>query len=198
MKNRKLMTVLLLSLTLTAAGCSAAWLSTFDNYLQIAGPMLIQIIDIIAIAQGKPAPAGLVAKINADSAAVKAVAASVQAATSQNVQGTCGQFNLAVSTFASDLSSVEQLAQINDPTTQATVNNAVSIAQQALAEVEAPIAACQAAPTGTEAMARLRAGAYVVKSPEDCVKRFNAAVDPKHHIHLHSKLVRVITFGKLQ
>ncbi len=196
MKN-KLLAITLASLLMTV-GCSAAWLSTFDGYLKIAGPILIQVLDIVSLAKGIPVNAQLVSKINSDQAAVTALANSVSSAAAQNLQGTCAQFNLGVETFASDLASIEQIAQITDPTKQAEVATLVQLASQTIAEVEAPITACQTAPTATAARARLEAAVLKISSPEDVVKRFNALVDAKHRIHYHGKFVRMLSFGKLQ
>jgi len=185
--------------TLMLAGCSTAWLSTFEGYLQIAGPILIQILDVISIAKGTPVNSQLVAKIQADQAAVNTLAKSVQAAAAQNVTGTCAQFNVAVQTFAGDLTAIEALGQVNNPTTQSQINAAMQIAQQAINEVEAPIAACAVAPTQAKALAALHGSATTSTwTANDCVRRFNAVMDKKHHVHLHNAFIRVVSFGKLQ
>jgi hypothetical protein len=188
---------LLLAGTLVLGGCSTAWLSTLDNYVKIAGPILIQILDLVAIAKGVPVNAALQAKITADQASVTALANSIASAGSANVAGTCQQFNLAVQTFAGDLSQIEQLANVG-PATSAEVSAALSIAQAAITEIETPIAACAAAPTNTVAKLELQAGVAKAVSPEETLRRFNAVVDAKHRVHLHSKLARTFTFGHLQ
>lgn len=196
--KKKLVVVCLVG-TLALAGCSTAWLSTFEGYLQIAGPILIQILDIVSVAKGSPVNAQLVAKIQADQASVNTLAKSIQAASAQNVQGTCAQFNLAVNTFSTDLAAIEQLSNVGNSTTQSEINAAMQIAQQAITEVEAPIAACAVAPTQAKAMAELHAAAKgSTWTAEDCVRKFNAVVDAKHHVHLHSWPVRVLSFGHLQ
>jgi hypothetical protein len=157
----------------------------------------VQILDIISLVKGTPVNTQLQAKITADSAALNALAASVSSASAQNVVGTCAQFNLAVSTLSGDLTQIEQLANIGQ-NTSAEIAAALGIAQAAFTEIEAPIAACQAAPTSEAALASLRAGAVGVSSPEDVVKKFNAVVDKKHHVHLHGFFVRLVTFGHLQ
>lgn len=199
MKSKIVATVLAFVLALSPIiACSTTWLSTFDQYLAVAGPALIQILDIISLIDGKPVNQALVTKIQGDQAALNAIAASVSSATSTSVTGACQQFNLAVSTFASDLNAVEQLAQINNPGTQNQVAAAVSIAQQTIAEVEAPISACATAPTEAAAKAVLIKAAVTAKTPSQFVKAFNAVVDSKHHIHLHSKFTRIVTFGLAQ
>lgn len=198
MRQKVLAVVMILAFGLNSTACSTTWLSTFDGYLQVAGPILIQILDIVALAKGTPVPAQLEAKITADQASLNSLAASVQSAASTNVQGACAQFNLAVQTFAGDLSAIEQLANVSNSATQNEINAAVSIAQQAIAEVETPIAACQSAPGQTAALAALQLTATGITSPNDIVKRFNAVVDAKHHVHLHNKFMRIVSFGKLQ
>lgn len=195
MKKSLLCTVLIA--TLVATGCSAAWLSSLSNYIKIAGPILIQILDIVSIAKGVPVNAALQAKITADQAAVTTLANSVSSATAANLPTTCAAFNQAVSTFSSDLTAIESLANVG-PSTAGEIGAAVSIAQAAIQEIEAPIAACATAPNPAAAKSILRSAALTVTSPEVVVRRFNAVVDKKHRVYLHSFPVRVVTFGRLQ
>lgn len=195
---RKALIALSLSVVMLTVGCTTAWLNTFDGYLKVAGPVLIQILDIVALARGIPVSAQLVAKIQADQAAVEKLATSVKDATGQNVQGTCAAFNQGVQTFAGDLSSIEQLAQIDNPIKQQEIATLIQLAQQTIAEVEAPIAACQSAPNNAAALKALQTGVYQLKGPNDVVRRFNALVDSKHRVHLHSKVSRTLSFGRLQ
>lgn len=194
---KKIVSVVVVGVLLFSVGCSTAWLSNLDGYIKIAGPILIQILDIVSLAKGVPVDQALVAKINADQTAVTTLANSISNASAQNIQGTCQAFNVAVATFANDLSQIEQLGNIG-PSTAGEIGAAVGIAQAAIAEVEAPIKACQAAPTNAAAKIVLRSAALRVKSPEDVVKRFNSVVDKKHRVYLHSLPVRVVTFGKVQ
>ena len=183
-----------LCLTLFASGCSVAWLSTLENYIKIAGPILIQILDIVSLAKGQPPNVALQAKITADQAAVSQLADSISAANSANLPTTCAAFNQAVSTLAGDLNSIEQLANIG-PGTSGEIQSALGIAQAAIQEVEAPIQACQSTPNPAVALVRLQAAAVKVASPDDVVARFNAVVDKKHRVHLHSTAVRWLSFG---
>jgi hypothetical protein len=191
------MCAVVLALAMTV-GCTSAWLSTFDGYLKVAAPMLIQILDIVALARGTAVNSQLIAKINSDSAALNKLADSVNSAAAADVQGTCAQFNLSVQTFAGDLAAIEELAQISDTTKKQQVDAVLSIAQQLVLEIEAPIQACQVAPTSQVAMAKLQASVYKISKPEDVVRRFNAVVDSKHRIHLHNRMVRALSLGKLQ
>ena len=195
MKNT--MIALVLCVLMIATGCSTAWLAPFENYVKIAGPILIQILEIVSVAKGVPVNPALAAKITADQAAVTALANSINSATSANLPTTCSAFNQAVATFAGDLSQIEQLANIG-PNTAGEIGAAVGIAQAAIQEIEAPVAACASAPSPAAAKQILKAAALTVKSPNETVKRFNAVVDKKHHVHLHSLPVRAVTFGYLQ
>jgi len=186
-----------LAIAIIATGCSVAWLSTFEGYLKVAGPILVQILDIVSLVKGTPVNSSLQAKITADAAAANTIAQSISSASSQNVQGDCAQFNLAVSTLQGDLSQVEQLANVGSQTS-AEISAAMGIAQAAFTEIEAPIAACQSAPTPSAALNALKAGSVGVSSPEDVVRKYNAIVDSKHKVHLHNKFVRALTFGHLQ
>lgn len=194
---KKAILPLILAGVMGLTACSASWLSTFDGYLAIAGPILVQILDIVALAKGTVPNAALQAKITADAASLKAIAASVSTASAANVQGACAQFNLGVQTFAGDLTAIEQIANVGGQTST-EVAAAVSIAQAAITEIEAPIASCQAAPTPAAAYKVLKAASVSVTSPEDVVKKFNAVVDNKHHVHYHNKVVRYLSFGHYQ
>lgn len=193
---RKLLALSLIAV-MFATGCTTAWLSTFNGYLKIAGPVLLQILDIVALAKHQAPDPALQAKILADQAALNKLAASVDVALQADLPNTCAKFNQAVSTFAGDLDAIIQLANIGQ-NTSGEIIAAVGIAQATIQEIEAPIAACQAAPNAKVAQARLQAEMVKVKSPEDVVRRFNAVVDSKHRVHLHSAPVRWLTLGKLQ
>jgi hypothetical protein len=175
---KKLLTLSLLVIITFTTACSTTWLTTFDSYVNIAGPALISLLDLIALAKGNIVPAGLVAKINADSASVKALADSVNNATGQNVAGTCQQFNLGIQTFATDLGSIEQIAQVSNPATQAQIADAIQLAQQLVTEIETPIAACQSSSSSNVViMARLSVGARAITPPKEFVSKFNTILD---------------------
>ena len=116
MKNT--MIALVLCVLMIATGCSTAWLAPFENYVKIAGPILIQILEIVSVAKGVPVNPALAAKITADQAAVTALANSINSATSANLPTTCSAFNQAVATFAGDLTQIERWPT-SDPTPRA-------------------------------------------------------------------------------
>jgi hypothetical protein len=191
----KKLLVPVLAATMLCVGCSAAWVSTLENYVKIAGPILIQILDIVSLAKGDAPSPALVSKITADQASVTALVNSIATASEENLPSECAQFNVAVATFAGDLSSIEQLANIGGKTS-AEVQAAMGIAQAAFAEVEAPLAACANAPS--PAAAKRALSVAKVTSPSGIVSAFNAVVDKKHRVHLHSEFARVATFGVMK
>lgn len=200
---------LVLLATMFTAGCSAAWLTTFESYLKIAAPSLISILDLIALATGHPVNAALVAKINADGAALTSAADSVAKAGASNTQGACQQFNLAIATFAANLTAIEQVGQVSSPATQAQIAALTQLAQQTISEIEAPIASCAASTQPVAHMAMARSAAGLTKPAEYTVK-FNSILDRNTgdvavvgktkplHIHVHSKLARYATAGLLK
>ena len=193
----KKLLALTLCCTMFATGCSATWLSSLSGYLQIAGPILIQILDIVSLAKGQAPPAALEAKITADQAAVTSLANSVSTAATADLPTTCAAFNTAVSTFKSDLTAIEQLANIGS-TTSGEIASAVGIAEAAITEIEAPLKACQGAPSPAVARAQLQLAAITVTSPNDVLRRFNAVVDKNHQVHMHNRLVRWMTLERWQ
>jgi hypothetical protein len=194
---KKLSAVALLFVLSLGVACNTSWLATFEGYLKIAGPILIQILDIVALAKGVPVSPALTAKINADQVALNSLAASVDKATQADLPTTCAAFNQAVATFAGDLTAIEQLGNVG-PNTAGEIGAIVGIAQAAIQEIEVPLVACAAAPTPATAMVKLRLGALKVSGPNATLRRYNALVDSRHRVHLHSLPVRVLTLGRLQ
>jgi hypothetical protein len=66
--------VVALSLSMFCTACSTAWVSTLDSILAAAAPALINILQIVAVANGQPVNATLAAKINADATIIKTLA----------------------------------------------------------------------------------------------------------------------------
>src|ERR1700723_3850156 len=190
--KKKLISLGLAGVLCFCLGCSTTWLTTFEGYLKIAGPILVEILSIVSEAEGTPLNAPLVTKINNDSAALNQIAASVAGATAQDIQGACAQFNVAVGTLDQDLQSIETIANIG-PSTSAQISTSLSIAQGVFDEIEAPIAACQSAASPEAATARLQAAAVNVPSASNFTRAFNAVAGPTHQVHAHSKFVRIIS-----
>jgi hypothetical protein len=185
---------LTLALTIFATSCTTSWLTTFEGYLTVAAPVIIQIIEIIGLAKGVAVSPATIAKINADAAAVKTLVQSVEAATSANLPTTCSALNEGIATFAADVPTLEQIGQISNPNLQATIQDALVLVQATITEIEAPIASCQTSGASLKTMA----AANRVKSPNDFVGQYNSIM--KRHgqtcrVHLHSWPVRYITLG---
>lgn len=56
---KKILIAAILAATVTLTGCSTAWVSTLDSILAAAAPALINILQIVAVAEGKPMNSGL-------------------------------------------------------------------------------------------------------------------------------------------
>lgn len=63
--------VFTLSVAILPTGCSAAWISTIASILAVAAPDLVNILQIVAVANGQAVSSNLAAKINVDASAVK-------------------------------------------------------------------------------------------------------------------------------
>ncbi len=55
--------IVVLSLAMFCTACSTAWVLTLDSILAAAAPALINILQIVAVANGQPVNANLAAKI---------------------------------------------------------------------------------------------------------------------------------------
>src|SRR6202162_5326941 len=106
--------VVFLSLAMLCTACSTAWVSTLDSILAAAAPALINILQIVAVANGQPVNANLAAKINADATIVKTLAGDFGKASSGSSAGVCQQLKAAVSAYQGDQQLVLQIAQVGD------------------------------------------------------------------------------------
>jgi len=206
--TKRFLVVPILVLTLALGGCSTSWLTMFDSYLKLAGPILISILDIAALAKGTTPNSALVAKIGAKGAALQALAAQVQQDVDNGLptQGACTEFNAGVADFVGLVPAIEAATGVSNAATQAQINDGLAIFQNLAAEIEAPIAACQTAPTPAAAMAVV-AKAVAKANPSAYVAQFNAVLDRNTgdakvvgktkalHIHAHGKLVRTLSVG---
>src|SRR3984893_12830758 len=91
--------VIVLSLAMFCAACSTAWVSTLDSILAAAAPALINILQIVAVANGQPVNANLAAKINADATIIKTLAGDFAKTSSGSTPGVCQQLQAAVSVY---------------------------------------------------------------------------------------------------
>ncbi|HLX83323.1 MAG TPA: hypothetical protein VKR59_05470 [Terriglobales bacterium] len=194
--------VVTLSLAILCTGCSAAWVATLDSILAAAAPALINILQIVAVANGQPVNATLAAKINTDAADIKTLATDFAKLSSGSGSGVCQQLQAAVSTYQADQELVLQMAQVGDPNTQTKITLLTSLVAGTVEAITAVIPSCQ---TSAQAMKGTPpfnisnfAAAYnsILLAPTG-----NAAVDqltPNLILHRHSKFVRLTTFGRLQ
>lgn len=203
MKHSKILLAITLSITLVVSGCSAAWVTTLDNILVAAAPALINILNIIAIAKGQPTNPALAAKINADAATVKTLAADFATASATAAPTACAQLQAAIGVYSQDESQVLALAQVSDPATQTKINVLSGLVSGTVVAVLAVIPNCkQAAELRTSLSAKsvpLPLKSFVSSYNTNLVVKTGLpAVDAytsSHKIHVHSKFVRVITFG---
>jgi hypothetical protein len=196
--------IVVLSLAMLCTACSTTWVSTLDSILAAAAPALINILQIVAVANGQPVNTNLAAKINADATIIKTLAGDFAGASSGSSAGVCQQLQAAVSAYQGDQQLVLQIAQVGDSNTQTKITLLADLVAGTVNAILAVIPSCQNA-----AVARnmKTAASYSVSTFADHYNSIllattgNAAVDaatPKLKLHRHSKLVRAVTFGRLE
>ena len=196
--------IVVLSLAMFCTACSTAWVSTLDSILAAAAPALINILQIVAVANGQPVNANLAAKINADATIVKTLAGDFAKASSGSAPGVCQQLQAAVGVYQADQQLVLEIAQVGDANTQTKITLLADLVAGTVNAIMAVIPSCQNAAV-TRNLKTVRP--YSVSSFADDYNSIllaptgNAAVDaatPKLKLHQHSKLVRAVTFGRLE
>jgi hypothetical protein len=196
--------IVVLSLAMFCTACSTAWVSTLDSILAAAAAALVNILQIVAVANGQPLNANLAAKINADATIIKTLAGDFAKASSGSSVGVCQQLQAAVSAYQADQQLVLQIAQVGDSNTQTKITLLADLVAGTVNAIMAVIPSCQNA-----AVARnmKTAASYNASSFADHYNSIllaptgNAAVDaatPKLKLHQHSKLIRAVTFGRLE
>lgn len=201
-KITKVALVSLLTVSVFLTGCSAAWVSTMDAILAAAAPALINILEIVAVAEGKPMNSGLQAKINTDAASIKSLAADFAKASSAAAPSVCSQLDAAIQAYSADQSQVLQLAQVSDPATQTKITLLLNLVTGTVAAITAVIPSCQNA-----AVVKSFRASKPPLSVANFVSEYNAilvvpvpnqnvnARTKQLKLHQHSKLVRYATFG---
>ena len=196
--------VVALSCAMFCTACSTAWVATLDSILAAAAPSLINILQIVAVANGKPLNSNLVAKINADAKVIKTLAADFAKVSSGSAPGVCQQLQAAVSAYQADQQLVLQVAQVSDANTQTKIMLLTGLVAGTVNAITAVIPSCQNA-AGAGSMKS--APPYNVSTFTDSYNSIliaptgNADVDavtPKLKLHRHSKFVQTVTFGRLQ
>ncbi|MGD0506438.1 MAG: hypothetical protein ABSA27_01490 [Terriglobales bacterium] len=196
--------VVALTLAIFCIACSTAWVTALDSILAAAAPALINILQIVAVANGQPVNGNLAAKINADATVIKTLAADFASASSGSAPGVCQELQAAVSAYQADQQLVLQVAQVSDSNTQTKITLLADLVAGTVNAITAVIPSCQ--DTGGTRSLRT-APPYSVSTFADhynsilVAKTGNAAVDavtPKLKLHRHSKLIRSVTFGRPQ
>jgi hypothetical protein len=184
--------VFALSLTMFCTGCSTTWVSTLDSILAAAAPALINILQIVAVANGQPMNSNLAAKISADAAVIKALAADFAKASSGSAPGVCQQLQAAVSAYQADQQLVLQVAQVSDSNTQTKITLLANLVAGTVEAITAVIPSCQNAASfrGFKATPPYSVATFTAHYNSILVAPTgNAAVDavtPKLKLHRHS------------
>src|SRR5258706_9795437 len=139
---RKLL-VVVLSLAMFCTACSTGWVLTLDSILAAAAPALINILQIVAVANGQPVNANLAAKINADATIIKTLAGDFAKASSGSSAGVCQQLQAGVSAYQAGQQLVLQIAQVGDSNTQTKITLLTDLVASTVNPIFAVIPFCQ-------------------------------------------------------
>jgi hypothetical protein len=185
--------------------CSTAWVSTLDSILAAAAPALIDILQIVAVANSQPVNSNLAAKINADATVIKTLAADFAKVSAGSAPGVCQQLQAAVNAYQADQQLVLQVARVSDSNTQTKITLLADLVAGTVDAITAVIPSCQA----PASLAKTSKTAPPLKL-KTFVSEYNAilvtptrkkevdALTPKLRLHQHSKFVRSVSFGRLQ
>jgi hypothetical protein len=194
--------IVVLSFALLSTACSTAWVSTLDSILAAAAPALINILQIVSVANGQPMNSNLATKINGDAAAIKTLAADFATDGGSNA---CSTLQNAVATYQFDQAFVLQLAQVKDSNTQAKISLLADLVSGTIGAITAVIPACETPTSAAQSIKvepPLKLRNFVASYNVILTARTgNAAVDaatPKLVIHQHSKMARYSSLGYLK
>jgi hypothetical protein len=192
--------VVVLSLAMSCTACSTAWVSTLDSILAAAAPALINILQIVAVANGQSVNSGLTAKINTDAAVIKTLAGDFAMASSLAAPGVCSQLQVAVNTYQADQTLVLQAAQVSDQNMQTKITLLADLVGGTVMAIESVIPSCQSAsaakllrsapPYSLTAFINRYNGILVTPTGNPAVD----AATRKLKLHRHSVFLRAITF----
>jgi len=189
-----------LSLAMACTACSTAWVSTLDSILAAAAPALINILQIVAVANSQPVNSTLEAKINADAAVIKTLATDFAKASSSAAPGFCSQLNAAVGDYQADQALVLQVAQVSDSNTQTKITLLADLVAGTVQAITAVIPSCQNA-ASFRALPPYSLSTFVAHYNSILgAPTGNKAVDvatKKLKLHQYSTIVRTITLGRL-
>lgn len=197
-----------LAVALTCAmfgtACSTAWVATVDSILAAAAPALINILQIVAVANGQPLNTNLAARVGADSTLIRTLAADFAKASSGSAPAVCQQLQAAVSVYEADQQLVLQAAQVSDSNTQSKIMLLAGLVAGTVNAIAGAIPPCQQtfSPRRMEAAAPYQVSTFAAHYNSILVaKTGNAAVDaitPELKLHQRSRLLQAVTFGKFQ
>lgn len=196
--------VFVLSFVMFCTACSTAWVSTLDSILAAAAPALINILQIAAIANGRPVNSNLAAKINADAAVIKTLAGDFAKGSAGSAPGVCQQLQAAVGVYQADQQLVLQAAQVSDPNTQTKITLLSNLVAGTVQAITAVIPSCQNAASKQTFKAEPPYSVPSFTAHYNSVLTAptgNAAVDaatPKMRLYRHTRMARAVTFGLLQ
>jgi hypothetical protein len=195
--------VAVLSLALLCTACSTAWVSTLDSILAAAAPALIDILEIAAAANGQTVSTAEVAKINNDAASIKTLAADFASASSLAAPGVCSQLQAAISTYQADQQLVLSTALVGEVNTQTKIALLSNLIAGTVDAILAVIPSCQASPSPAfKSNPPLSLKNFVASyNATLTAKTGNSAVDAltaNLKLHQHSRVLRALTFGRLQ
>jgi hypothetical protein len=193
--------IVALSLAMFCTACSSAWVSTLDYILDAAAPALVNILQIVAIANGQPVNSNLEAKINSDATVIKTLAADFAKAAASAAPGVCSQLNAAIGNYQSDQALVLQVAQVGDSSTQTKITLLAGLVAGTVEAITAAIPSCQNVTQGFKGLPPYSLSTFTAHYNSILVAPTgDNAVDvvtQKLKLHRHSKILRAITFGWL-
>jgi hypothetical protein len=199
--RKVLIITIALSLAMFCTACSTAWVSTLDSILAAAAPALVNVLQIVAVANGQPVNSNLEAKINADATIIKTLASDFAQSSSSAAPGVCSQLNAAIGDYQADQALVMQVAQVSDPNTQTKITLLADLVTGTVQAITAVIPSCQANAHAFKASPPYSLSTFVAHYNNILVAPTgNKAVDAatgKLKLHQHSKIVRVVTLGRL-
>ena len=196
--------VVALCCVMFCTACSTAWVSTLDSILAAAAPALINILQIVAVANGQPVNSNLAAKITADATVIKTLAADFAKASAGSAPGVCQQLQAAVSAYQADQQLVLQVAQVSDANTQTKITLLADLVAGTVNAITAVIPSCQNAASSQSMRIAPPYSVSTFAAHYNSIlaaKTGNAAVDaatPKLKLHRQSKFARSVTFGRVQ
>jgi hypothetical protein len=201
---KKAFLALTLTLSMVASGCSVpSWVGQVGTIVSALAPAVINVLNIISIAEGKPANTALAAKITTDAADLKAVATDFANASAASAPATCQQVQAAVGVLSKDFSDVLEIVNVDSSSSKSLALQLFGLADSAFLTVTALIPSCQ----NPVALKASLAKASPAISANQFIGQYNTALTQPtsnvsvnayakaHKIHAHNKFIRVLSFG---